>query len=48
MKNLDRNFGKLQVSELITGKIVVVDRRTSAAVVFASVDELIAAGWVVD
>ena len=40
--------GVIAVDDLVRGVLRVVDRRTRAETTFASVEELIAAGWVID
>jgi len=48
LKNSKGNFGQIGLSDLITRTIRVTDRRSGETHLYESVDELIAAGWVVD
>jgi hypothetical protein len=48
MKNFNDSFGKIYKDDLINKKWLIQDKKTDAEYLYASVDELIAAGWAVD
>lgn len=48
MKNINGEFGEMKVSDWLACRLRVKNRKTQVEVEFASVDALIAAGWVVD
>ncbi len=48
LKHVTSAFGTMAEDDLCRGMLRVVDRRTGAETTFASADELIAAGWVLD
>jgi hypothetical protein len=47
-KNVDGRFGQIGLSDLVSEALRVTDRRSGDSNLYASADELIAAGWVVD
>ncbi len=48
LKHIPSGFGYIGLTDLIRGELRVVDKETKAETTFASVDDLIAAGWAVD
>ena len=48
MKNINGNFGKIYFQDLLDRKLIIQDKETNAKYFYATVDELIAAGWAVD
>ncbi len=48
LKHVTSGFGTIAEDDLWRGVLRVVDRQTGAETTFASADELIAAGWVID
>ncbi len=48
LKHIASGFGIITEDDLVNGVLRVVDRETKAETTFASVDELIAAGWAID
>jgi hypothetical protein len=48
MKNIHARFGYIELGDWLGGKLRIVDKKTGGEYIFASADELIAAGWVVD
>lgn len=48
MKHIGSRFGYVPLNDWLNGSLKVVDRKTCEETVFANVDELIDAGWVVD
>ena len=48
LKHIELGFGFITAEDLSNGVFRVVEKRTGAETTFANVDELIAAGWVVD
>lgn len=48
LKHVTSGFGTISAENLHRGVLKVVERRTGAQATFASTDELIAAGWVID
>ena len=48
LKNTTNSFGIITESDLVNGVLRVVDRKTKAETTFATADDLIAAGWVLD
>ena len=48
MKNLNGSYGKILFEDLIADKLLIKDKKTEAEYFYASADELIAAGWVID
>lgn len=47
-KNENRSFGKISILDLMANKLLVHDKDTGAEYHYASTDELIYAGWVID
>lgn len=48
LKHATSGFGTISEDDLWRGVLKVIDRRTKAETIFASADELIAAGWAID
>lgn len=48
MKNCNGSFGTISLQHWLAKKYVIVDQLTGAEFDYATVDELIAAGWAVD
>lgn len=48
LKHASSAFGIIAGNDLACGVLKIVDRRTGTETTFASADELIAAGWVID
>jgi hypothetical protein len=48
MKNFNDSFGKIYKDDLINQKWLIQDKKTNAEYLYATVDELIAAGWAID
>ena len=48
MKNINGNFGKIYFQDWLDRKLIIQDKETNAKYFYATVDELIAAGWAVD
>lgn len=48
LKHISSHFGIIRFHDLMRGAFLVVDRRSGAETSFASADDLIQAGWVVD
>jgi len=48
MKNFNGNFGKIYFQDWLDRKLIIQDKETDAKYFYATVDELIAAGWAVD
>ena len=48
MKNFNGNFGKIYFQDWLDRKLIIQDKATDAKYFYATVDELIAAGWAVD
>lgn len=48
LKNINGGFGTIKVSDWLDCRLCVQNRKTLEEVEFASVDDLIAAGWAVD
>ena len=48
MKNINGNFGKIYFQDWLDRKLIIQDKKTDAKYFYATVDELIAAGWAVD
>lgn len=48
LKHAVSGFGTIAGDDLARGVLKVIDRRTGAEIIFASADELVAAGWVID
>lgn len=48
LKHPGSAFGTIAGGDLARGVLRVIDRRTGAGTIFASADELVAAGWVID
>ena len=48
LKNINGQFGMISVADWLEARLRVQDRETLAESEFASVDDLIAAGWAVD
>ncbi|QOT76584.1 hypothetical protein [Cupriavidus basilensis] len=48
LKNSDGRFGRVSLNDLVAGEYAVEDRSTGELRRYASVDELIADGWVID
>lgn len=47
-KHISDGFGFIEPSDLASGVLRVVDKKTGAATVFADADTLLRAGWAVD
>lgn len=48
MKNINGNFGKIGLQNWLDRKLIIKNKETDAEHFYATVDELIASGWVVD
>ena len=48
LKNADRRFATIGMSEVGKGIMELTDRKTGEKYSYASIDEVIADGWVVD
>jgi hypothetical protein len=48
LKHATSSFGTIAEGDLARGVLRVVERQTGEETTFASVEELIAAGWVID
>ncbi|OGQ52434.1 MAG: hypothetical protein A3J24_13235 [Deltaproteobacteria bacterium RIFCSPLOWO2_02_FULL_53_8] len=48
MKNSNGRFGKISLENMLAKKLLIEDKVTDADYHYASADELIAAGWVID
>lgn len=48
MKNLNGRYGKIQFDDLVAGRLHIKDKKSEAEYLYASADELIAAGWAID
>lgn len=48
MKNLNGRYGKIQFDDLVAGRLLIRDKKSEAEYLYASADELIAAGWAID
>lgn len=48
MKNFNGRYAQLSLSHLINEQYILQDKDTNVSTVYASVDEVIAAGWVID
>ncbi|MEQ1738962.1 MAG: hypothetical protein ABL884_03560 [Methyloglobulus sp.] len=48
MKNINGNFGKINLNNWLARKLIIQDKATDSEYVYATVDELIATGWAVD
>ncbi|MDP3837821.1 MAG: hypothetical protein Q8Q54_02755, partial [Methylococcales bacterium] len=48
MKNINGNFGKIHITDWMAKKLLIRDSKTDAEYLYATVDELIAAGWAAD
>ena len=48
LKHATSAFGTIAENDIRRGVLKVVDRQTGAETTFASADDLIAAGWVID
>ncbi|MFA6920268.1 MAG: hypothetical protein WC216_00350 [Gallionella sp.] len=48
MKNIHGDYGKMLLEDLVADKLLIKDKKSDAEFLFSSVDELIAAGWVID
>lgn len=48
MKNINGPYGSMRLENLMSNRFLVEDKKGSEEYLFASVDELIAAGWAID
>jgi len=48
MKNINGNFGKISLQNWLDRKLIIQDKKTDAEYLYATVDELIGGGWVID
>jgi hypothetical protein len=48
MKNIKGNFGEISLKNWLDQKFIIQDKRTDCEYIYATIDELIEAGWVVD
>lgn len=48
MKNLNGSYGKIFMKDLVDDKLLIKDKKSEAEYLYASADELIAAGWAID
>lgn len=48
MKNLNGSYGKILLEDLVVDKLLIKDKKSEAEYLYASADELIAAGWAID
>lgn len=48
LKHIDGRFGLISLADQTTGRLCVVDRRTSAEITFADAEALVADGWALD
>ncbi|MCY0854063.1 hypothetical protein [Cupriavidus sp. D39] len=48
LKHIDGAFGRISLSDLVVGRFTVEDRADGERREYASIDALIAAGWVID
>ena len=47
-KNHDSRYGFISVSNILADKLLLIDKETNKETLYASVDELLEAGWVID
>lgn len=48
MKNINGNFGKICLENLMDGKLLIQDKKTDVEYLYTSADELIIDGWAID
>ena len=48
LKNINGSYGAIKIKDWLASQLCVQDRERSVEMVYASVDDLIAAGWAVD
>ena len=48
LKHIDGAFGRISLNDLVAGRYTVEDRADGETREYASIDALIAAGWVID
>jgi len=48
MKNINGNFGKICLENLMYKKLLIQDKRTDVEYCYTSADELIMDGWAID
>jgi hypothetical protein len=48
LKNIDGSFGKIAITDVLSGNLFVHWKELATEQIYASIDDLIAAGWVID
>lgn len=48
MKNINGNFGKILLEDLIARRLLIQDKNSDVKYLYKTADELIADGWVID
>lgn len=48
MKNFNNSFGAIQFENLVENRLLIKDKETQSEFLYGTVEELIAAGWVID
>lgn len=48
MKNINDNYGKIRLEDLMDGRLLIQDKETDAEYPYSTTDELIADGWAID
>lgn len=48
MKNINGNYGKIHLENLLAAKLLIQDKQTDEVYSFSTSDEVIANGWVID
>ena len=48
LKNCNGSFGTMQSGDLLDDKWLIKDKKTGAEYFYATIDELVAAGWAID
>jgi hypothetical protein len=47
-KHLDNRFGAIEVSDILAGRPLMIDRQTNRETLYADADALIEDGWALD
>jgi hypothetical protein len=47
-KNHDSRYGFISVSNILANKLLLIDKKTNRETLYATTDELLEAGWVID
>lgn len=48
MKNINGSYGKINLENLLAGKLLIQDKLKEAEYIYSTSDEIITDGWVID